>query len=114
MLSSTLAGLPPWRRFSTPAYYVANAGSDSNSGLSPLLPFLTVAHALAVIGSVPSVLSLHSGDSFAEVVSIPATVRVTLYGGALYALIDGVPYDVNGLITDNITMAVPLLGMFAG
>ena len=77
MLRPALAGLPPWRRFSTPAYYVANAGSDSNSGLSPLLPWQTVAKVNAT--SIPLGYSVlfNRGDVWREQLNLPVSGTAT-------------------------------------
>lgn len=51
-------------------YYVSKAGSDGANGLSTGAPFLTLAHALSVMGGGDT-LNLRQGDTWTEQLSVP-------------------------------------------
>lgn len=56
--------------------YVANAGSNSNNGLTPSTPVQTIAHAVTLLTSGnPDQLLLNRGDTFTEV--FPSTFNYT-------------------------------------
>ena len=72
-------------------YYVANAGSNSNTGLSPTAgangPFATFAHAASVVITGDSIL-LNGGDTFTESVTISvALASISSYGTGLATVI---------------------------
>ena len=75
--------------------YVSAAGSDSNNGLSPATPKLTIAAAmtLAALYAIPVNLFLRSGDTFRgaanKLNAAIAGMTVDTYGGTVQPRIDG-------------------------
>lgn len=80
-------------------YYVSNAGSDANNGLSTGLPFLTVAKLQAML-AVNDTGLLRRGDRWKETLTVPANgITIDTYGAA--AVYDAASYCTNAPIIDG-------------
>ena len=101
-----------------PTYYVANSasgGSDSNSGLSPSSPFLTLAHAQSV-ATDGSTIELDGGETFALTSTVTFTVGVAIssYGtgdATITSSTTGISLiaftNVDGWSVSNLIMSLP-------